>query len=145
MNEVTLERPQLVGFAGIALLVLGAFAPLVHLPFVGSINYVANGRGDGMLVLLLAAISAYLVFTRRYRGLLITATLTAAICIFTLVRFESALSDAHAKLASLGGGLFGGLADTMMGSIGLDWGWALLLLGICGLYGAVFLAPRPVG
>jgi len=30
-----------------AVMALGAFCPIVHLPIVGTLNYVAGGRGDG--------------------------------------------------------------------------------------------------
>jgi hypothetical protein len=48
---------QLIGFLGSALLFLGVFLPIVKLPIVGDLNYFANGRGDGVLVLVLAVIS----------------------------------------------------------------------------------------
>ena len=35
---------------------IGVFLPLLSMPIVGSINYFQNGRGDGVIVLVLAAI-----------------------------------------------------------------------------------------
>jgi hypothetical protein len=30
---------------------LGAFCPIIHLPIVGSINYVMRGNGDGIIII----------------------------------------------------------------------------------------------
>ena len=63
---------QLIGFLGSALLFLGVFLPIVKLPIVGDLNYVANGRGDGVLVIVLAVVSFGCVLFRWYRELWIT-------------------------------------------------------------------------
>ena len=67
---------QLVGFLGSALLFLGVFLPIVKLPIVGDLNYFANGRGDGVVVLVLAVISFGLVLFRWYWELWITPRLS---------------------------------------------------------------------
>jgi hypothetical protein len=51
---------QLLGILGSTLLFLGVFLPIVKLPVVGDLNYFANGRGDGVLVLGLALYRSFL-------------------------------------------------------------------------------------
>ena len=144
MNEVTFERPQLIGFAGVALLIFGAFAPLIHLPIVGGISYVGNGRGDGIFVILLAVASGVLLYLKRYDIVLITAALAAGLCVFTFINFESRMSDIRSQMGDLNGNPFRGLADAVVDSVGLDWGWALLLLGIIGLFAGALMGRKTV-
>jgi len=51
------SRGQWVGMTGAVLLAMGAFAPLVSAPMLGTINYVRNGNGDGVVILVIAAIA----------------------------------------------------------------------------------------
>src|SRR5687767_4806356 len=39
---------QWLGLAGAVLLFIGVFCPIISLPIAGNINYVLNGRGDGV-------------------------------------------------------------------------------------------------
>src|SRR5262245_58897066 len=92
-NPVRAQSPisnmnLVLGIAGSLLLVFGVFAPLFSAPIVGDINYFQNGRGDGIVVLILAGISFLLTVTRRYRGLWITGILTAGLLTFTFINFQ---------------------------------------------------------
>lgn len=132
-NEVQMafEQCQFVGYGGVLALVLGCFAPLVHLPIVGSMNYIYNGRGDGIIVLILTVAAGVLVFLRLYRGVAFATLAIAAVCTFTFVRFATLMADMRRSVNSdLQGNPFRGLADAMVNSVGLDWAWALLIIGI---------------
>ena len=130
-DDIKLEKPQIIGFAGALLLAIGCFVPIVHLPIVGSINYVFNGRGDGMIVLAMSVVSAVLAFFRIYQFLWASAGLVAVICLYTFFKLESLISDLHGKLdTDLAGNPFRGLADVLVSSVGLEWGWIVLALGI---------------
>ncbi len=121
MDEIRIGKPQAIGFAGALFLAIGCFVPLVHLPIVGSINYVYNSRGDGMIVLAMAAVSAVLVFLGHYRFLWISAGVAAAVCLYTFFRLESVISDMHRTMdTDLAGNPFRGLADALVSSIGLE-------------------------
>jgi hypothetical protein len=131
VNEITLEKPQLVGFVGTACVILGTLAPLVHLPIVGSVSYVLNGRGDGMIVLALALLAGVLTFLRQYFWLRWATGAIALLCLYTFIKFQSAVSDIQEKMnADLEGNPFKGLAQAMAETIGLGWGWAFLLIGV---------------
>jgi len=122
---------QLIGFLGSALLFLGVFLPIVKLPIVGDLNYVANGRGDGVLVLVLAVVSIGCVLFRWYRELWITAFGAAGVLAFTFFNFQSNIKQATTQLQTdLKDNPFRGLADVAVQSIQLQWGWAVLVIGI---------------
>jgi len=38
-------------------LFVGVFTPFVSLPFAGNLNYFQNGKGDGVIILLIALVS----------------------------------------------------------------------------------------
>lgn len=117
-----MSNRQTLGFAGAALLAIGAFLPLVSVPIVGSITYINTGQGDGMIVLGLAAISLLIVFARRFRALWITGLASLALLGYSFMNLRAAMALLELQLAD---NPFRGLAN-----IQLQWGWAVLLLGI---------------
>ena len=121
---------QRLGLIGSIILFVGVFTPIVSVPIVGTLNYFRNGQGDGVIVLILAAISLVLVLTQRYRGLWITGAGSIAVCLFTLIEFQSRMSQIKTDMESeLAGNPFRGLADIAVQSVQLEWGWALLFGG----------------
>lgn len=130
------ERPsgfsqrQWVGFLGAAVLAVGVFAPLISGPMGMSMNYFANGKGQGIFVLAMAACTAALVFARRYPLVWATGGLSAAVVGFTFYRALSTLEQAKQVMTSdLEGNPFRGLADMAAESMQMQWGWALLGIG----------------
>lgn len=136
---------KILGFGGATLLLIGAFLPLVSLPLVGEINYVHNGRGDGILIVALAVIAAAEVAYDRYIWVAITGALASGLMIFTYVNLQSRLADTQEQVAQeLSGNPFRGMADTMVQSIQLEWGWAVLILGVVCLFAsAIMYAKNP--
>ncbi len=51
------QLKQMLGFLGSVLLFLGVFMPIVSAPIIGSLNYLQNGRGDGVIILVFAILS----------------------------------------------------------------------------------------
>ncbi len=118
------------GLLGSITLFVGVFAPIVSLPIVGSINYLSNGKGDGVLVLVLALISFALVFSRKYKGLWITSLASIGLLLFTFINFQLRISGLKDELQTdLEDNPFAGMADVMISSTQLQWGWALLVVG----------------
>ena len=48
---------------------------------------------------------------------------------FTLANFQGAMNEAHATLDSLSDNPFRGIAEAAFHSVGLGWGWFLLITG----------------
>ena len=61
----SLPPRAILGFAGAGLLLLGAFAPLLHAPIVGAISYMLDGRGDGWFIIAAGVVAALLVILER--------------------------------------------------------------------------------
>jgi hypothetical protein len=126
-----MSNRQLLGTLGSAILFIGVFMPIVKLPIVGEMNYFHNGRGDGVIVLALAVTSFVFVLIRWYRQLWITSLGSAAVLAFTFFNFQSKMSQATRQMETeLKDNPFRGLADLAVQSVQLQWGWAVLVIGI---------------
>lgn len=119
---------MILGLAGCAVLFVGAFAPLVSLPILGSVNYFMNGHGDGVIVLALAGLSAVLCLLRWFRGLWLTGLGSVALVTFGFVGFQVSMQK-MAEAQRHDTGAFAGLGAALQQSIQLQWGWALLAVG----------------
>ncbi len=137
---------QLVGLFGSIILVVGVFTPIgsiilsvrVFMPIlgvpIGNLNYFQNGKGDGMIVLILAVISLVLVLIKAYEWLWFTGLGSMGVLLFTFINFQSRMSQAIANMKSeLAGNRdladLADLADMAILSVQLQWGWALLIVG----------------
>jgi hypothetical protein len=129
-QHARLSTAQIVGLAGCVLLVIGVFVPLISVPLAGNINYIHSGHGDGIVVLILVAISGILIMGRRARGLWFTGLGVLALMAFTFTNIQVGMSEARAVLRrDLAGNPFAGAGDAMLQSVQLEWGWAILLIG----------------
>lgn len=124
------------GLIGSALLIVGVFTPIVGVP-LSSLNYFQNGKGDGMIILILAAISIILTIRRTYKGLWVTGLGSIAVMAFTLVSFNVSVSDAKHRL-EIGqvDNIANGMQDLALQAAQLQWGWGVLLLGAISIIAA---------
>ena len=119
-----------LGLLGSIILTIGVFMPIVSFPIVGSINYIYNGRGDGLLVLMLAVISIILVSLKIYKGLWFTGIGSLWVMLYTFINLQSGISKMKKDLNSdLADNPFRGLADIAVNSVQIQWGWAVLVVG----------------
>ncbi len=124
------DRQQMFGIIGSIVLFVGVFTPIISVPVVGSLNYFQNGKGDGVIVLVLAVISMVLVLAKRYGGLWFTGVGSLALMLFTFVNFQVRVSQMREEMETkLAGNPFRGIADVAMQSIQIQWGWAVLIIG----------------
>jgi hypothetical protein len=113
-----------------AIMALGAFCPIIHLPVVGTLNYVAGGKGDGVWIVLCAIAIAGLVVTGYRRTTGFVAFVALGVMLRALIGFSSVVGKAHAEFAkSMEGNPFAGLGKLVLNSVGLEWGWVLLVGG----------------
>jgi hypothetical protein len=115
---------------GSALVVLGCFAPLVHVPIIGSVTYFAGGHGDGIFAMGFAVIAAVLALAGKPRWAVVPGILELALITFTFVSLYTRLSDlGPAADAQLEGNPFKDVAGAIVRSAGFSWGWVPLYLG----------------
>lgn len=124
------EFSRNTGLAGALLLLVGVFTPIVRVPIVGSLNYFRNGQGDGVVVLLIAALSLFFVLTQRIKNLFWTAGASMAVIVFTAGHLAWKMDQAKSEMvSSLKGNPFQFLAEAAVNSTQMEWGWGVLLLG----------------
>jgi hypothetical protein len=141
-NQSAINLRQLLGIAGSIVLFLGVFMPLISMPIVGSLNYFQNGKGDGVIIIVLAGISMFLTLTKRFKGLLVTAFCSFAVMGFTFFRFQYAMNGVREEI-SKSNNLFKGFGEKMLDTVQLQWGWAVLLVGAGLLIAAAFMKSAP--
>lgn len=137
---IDLSNKRLVlGLGASICMLVGALCPVATLPIVGSITYVSNGRGDGVFIVCLSLVSVFFVLTNRYKLMRFVGVSSLTLMSFTLSRFQFAISDAKSAMAELGDNPFRGLAESVVGSFGLGWGWLLLISGAVSILVASFV------
>ncbi len=130
---------QTLGLVGAAVLFVGVFTPIVSLPIVGSMNYFQNGHGDGVLILAFALLALLFVVRRAFRLLCIPGFGSLAVLAITFINLQNKLAEAKGSMArDLADNPFRGLAEAMVGTVQLQWGWAVLVVGAVVLLIAAF-------
>lgn len=131
-----------LGVTGSSMVMLGVFAPLVSIPIIGSMNWFASGKGDGVLVLVLGLVSLFLTLIARYRGLFYTGVGIVGFLAFFVLSFNARLSTLK---HNMDGGLAGRLAEAATSVIQIQWGAGMLLVGaILVIAAAVYGIPPAV-
>jgi HEAT repeat protein len=126
------------------LLLTGVFLPLISVPILGNMNYIQNGHGDGIIILVLVALSGVLAIAKLTRGLFATGLAVFALLAFTFTTLQIRIADSHKALAEdLQGNPFAGLGQLAVESIQLQWGWAVLLIGAALVVWAATVAEIP--
>lgn len=122
---------KMMGFVGVGLLVVGLFVPIATMPFLGSVTLMSNGyNGVALSLLLLAMLSGYLLWSERYSGLIWTAGASLLTVLYVFARLQWAMSLMRTNMAQeLENNPFAGFAQAAMASVGMQWGWLMLVAG----------------
>ncbi len=124
-----MRNQKLLAVGGCIMLFCGVFTPIVSLP-MGTINYFRNGSGDGIFILILAALSLFFIFKENYQKLWFTGLASFGMMAFTFINFQLKVLEMKSQMqASLADNPFRGIASVMMESVSLQWGWCLLFAG----------------
>lgn len=131
------NKKQLFGVAGGLLMIVGVLMPVISIPIAGSITYFNNGQGDGAIVGIAGLLSVILASVKKFGALWITGIGGLAVTIFSFVAVLVKLDQVRSQmLAKLEGNPFSGLAEGLMASVQLQYGWAVLLIGCLGVVSA---------
>lgn len=114
-----MEKNQQLGLIGAVLLLIGAFAPVVSVPIIGSVN-LTQGT-DGYIIVGLAVVSGILILLNKVKWLWGTGLLSLGVIIVNFINIKSKLGGIAGQ-----GGEFG---EAMMKSVSMQWGWILLVVG----------------
>jgi hypothetical protein len=131
-----------IAIIGCIVLIAGCFAPLLRAPIMGTVNSIHDGTGDGMIVLALAITCLTMAVFNRFWFCYVTAFGSAGMIAFWFIRFRHILSQIKADMdTDLKDNPFRGIADAMMGSVTLDYGWFILMAGSVLVLWAAILKP----
>ena len=135
---------QLIPLIGSAIMFIGVFCPFISVPILGSMNYFQNGRGDGVIFLILALVSAVCAVLKRFRWLWWTGGAALGLIIFVFMSFQWRLHQAKEEIAlAQKDNPFAGLAGAAIESVQIQWGAAVLFIGaVIVLAGPVLRARR---
>lgn len=143
-GQLALDWPMGLGVVGSVVLFVGVFAPVLSVPFK-SFNYVQNGTGDGVIMMVLAAVSLAFTLMRKFRRLWWTGGAALAVLLFTFVSVSVKISRMVDDMrVSLDGNPFRGLAEAAAASVQIEWGWAVLVIGAGMLLASAWVASRRV-
>ena len=121
---------KMIGLSGAVFLFMGVFCPIISMPLMGSMNYFQNGKADGVIVLVAAAMAGFLCLAGKYRWLLLPGLGSAVTLAITYRNFSLKMNEAKEKFNSeLFNNFFKGLTDAAFQSVQFQWGWAILILG----------------
>ncbi len=135
---------KLTALGGAALLALGAFLPLVHVPKRGGVTLIATDGGwGGYAILALAAAGAALALLGRTRWTMLPGIAALGVAAYAFIRVSTEIERARLRL---GGGIgddpIGQLQDYVRVNSSYSYGWAVLVFGALGLVAAGLLAWR---
>lgn len=137
------QKNQMIAIAGSLLLFVGVFSPIVQLPIVGTINIYNQGEGDGIFILIVAALATIFTFTKHFRFHVFAGSVVLVDVAIILYRFTSKLSQAKSQLnIDMADNPFRGFADMAMKSVQLQWGWTVLVIGAVLLISSAFFKDK---
>lgn len=116
-----LDSRNIYSIIAIVFLILGTFAPLMNAPIVGSINYISNGRGDGIIIISLCFISLILVLLKRYKYLTYIGLITFVQITYLFYHIQTKIEG----LSKTNVPILGNMSKV----ISIQWGWVPLILG----------------
>ena len=109
--------------AGALAMAAGTFFPIVRLPLLGTINYLARGHGDGTIVLVLSGIVVAAVFYGYRRIAALVGFAALVVMTITLLKILDVLSKLHRETTH------NPFATLLLNNGGLEWGWLPLIGG----------------
>jgi hypothetical protein len=141
-KTLQLDLIQLMGFGGIICLLIGLFSPIVSFGAI-SFTFFQQGSYEGILLLILAVVSAIFLAKQNFIWLWATATNAGLLVVLSFLGRLNAIQEAKSKLETeMAGNPFRGLADLAMQSVQLQWGWVFLIGGAVLLQTALLMRSK---
>jgi len=136
-----MDKRQILGYSGAALLLIGFFTPLFSISFmgftktIGFVDFIAEGSWASILVLVAMAGAAVLTFLKKYKLLLIPAGLIVALLVYLVANLASSLASS---------GIDSAMLESLVNMLQPSFGWLFMVLGPVALVLAGFVKfPAP--
>ena len=130
--------PMTMGLLGSAIMGLGVFLPFVSAPVYGTMNYFANARGDGTIILACAGLSILPFIGRTFYSVAVLCSLAAGgVLGYDVCHIVSGLQEEKAGIArDLAGNPFAGLAELMIENVRIELGTYVIGMGAILIFAA---------
>ena len=126
--SITIDSPTGLGLAGSLMTFFGVFAPSVSMPLLGSMSYLQNGRGPGIVIILSAVASIALAAVRQFRYLWLTGSISMLCLAASIIVFEHEIQQMKHS-ATLRDNMLAGIESAAADATQLGWGYAILFSG----------------
>lgn len=134
---------QGVAILGALVSIIGAFCPVFSVPIMGTVNYFNNGRGDGIFILILSAMTIIFVLMKKYDVVKFTGPAMFAVLGYTYFTFKNIISDVMEQTnTELAGNPLRGIVDIAIQSVQIQWGFAVLLVGAILVTISIFVSEK---
>ena len=132
--------------SGAGITAFGLFMPALKAPMLGSITYLHDGRGDGILVLICTAMATFFLLNKKLLSARHLSCASMVVQFATISAFYQKKSAIQNDLdSSLSGNPFRGLADAALSGLSLEWAWFFLIGGTIITIGASLLVADSNG
>jgi hypothetical protein len=124
-----MKNKQLLGVLGCVVLFIGVFAPAMSFPIVGGMSYMKIRNVEAWIVLVAAGVSLALVLTSKYKGLWVTGVGSLLAIGYSVATFVAKMREMKAEMSGGGDDPFQRLGQALAGSVQIQWGIPVLVVG----------------
>lgn len=121
-SSIASSKESMLGFVGATLLMIGAFLPAINIPIRGSISYIANGKGDGMIIVIIALLAFYFIYKKKKLSLMLSGG-------FSLVIIAYGFMQVLQKVAEVQKGAEPGIGQAILGGVGVGSAFGVTAVG----------------
>jgi len=141
--DIQLWLAVALGLFGCGIIALGVFLPFITIGPWGSVNLFNNAEGDGLIILVLTAISALTLIFQRFTAPAFSWFLASLVYVWDLVYAINRIQDVKTEMTrGLTDNPFRGLAESMAATIHIDYGAYIIGIGCLVLLGAIIWGSR---
>ncbi|MGQ9609267.1 MAG: hypothetical protein ACUVWN_08190 [bacterium] len=128
-------KKQILGIIGAISLLIGVFAPMIKISLIGTISFFENNKFAGILVVIIALISLFFIFTKRLRFLWLSGIASLAVMGYTAWEAQKPLSSIKSKTSKILGEkltdkITDKITDKAMDYVHIQLGLVFLVLGL---------------
>lgn len=126
-----MDRRQITGVLGSAILGLSVFPPMIRVPFMGNLNYFQDRQGEGIAILVLAVVSLTLVILKKYKLLWLSGMGSIGVLLYSYLNIHIKISQIENDLESeLAKNVFREMTEMAIDTIQIEWGLFVLITSV---------------
>jgi hypothetical protein len=120
---------RVFALAGALVAIGGCFCPFASLPFAGTITYFLNGHGDGVWVVVVAAVVAVTALLNIVTPAILGALLIGGLLYSFHDRLAAVVARALGSAGQGHGSLLSGISEMLLRQVHIEWGYWVIALG----------------